>query len=169
MLRRLTWLEAACVAPLYLLRTVFNSTNDGRFRIECGLLLAEVARRWLGDFVLNFRRIELDGFAEAFIDHEQQSAVMRAEFLRVRRVRPITFGATFHFSFLFVFKTRLGRLQFRAHGSDLCCQLRVGRIELLSALISAQRIAWASRAQVAIADSRETECARQRFTIGVRS
>ena len=99
MLRRLTRLEAAGVALLDLLRTVIDTGNDGRFRIECGLLLAEVARRWLGDFVLNLRRIKLHRLAKPCIDRKQQSTVVRAELLRVRRVGPITFGATFHFLF----------------------------------------------------------------------
>src|SRR5436305_14936116 len=97
MLRRLAWREAARVARLDLLRAVLDTGNDGRFRIECGaLLLAEIARCWLGDFVLDLRRIKLHRLAQPFIDHEEQSAVVRAEFLRVGRVGPITFGATFH-------------------------------------------------------------------------
>src|SRR5437899_2031257 len=61
------------------------------------------------------------------------------------------------FSFLFVFKMRPERLQFCARASDLCCQLRVGRIELLRALISAHCIARPPRIHVSVADAGETE------------
>src|SRR5207245_11674741 len=63
------------------------------------LLLGKVASRRLRDRILNSRRIELDRLAEPCIDRKQQSTVVRAELLRVRRVGPITFGATFHFLF----------------------------------------------------------------------
>jgi len=46
-------------------------SDHGRFRIESGLVLTQIARRWFGDRVANFRRVELDSFVEIVLDYEQ--------------------------------------------------------------------------------------------------
>ena len=63
-------------------------------------LRSQISRRWFLNGVANLRRIKLDGLVQVILDDEQQSAIVGAEFLRVSRVRPITFGAPFHLSCL---------------------------------------------------------------------
>jgi hypothetical protein len=104
MLRRL-WrrevLRIACPNLRGFFINAWGGRHDCRMGVEWRLLYCQIARGRVCNCVMDSRRIELNCFVQiGRVNGEKQSAVVRAELLGISLERAITFGATFHLSFL---------------------------------------------------------------------